>query len=112
MGYLSTGSPTLQRGGENQKWPSSGQIGYMTSAVRWSPRPSERGRKPEAANKWADWLHNPYRLGSTMLWSGGQNQQLPTSGQIGYITPTVWGPQCFGVGDKTSNCPQMGRLAT
>ena len=34
-----------------------------------------------------------------MLQSGGQNQQWPTSGQIGYITPAVWGPQHLRAGE-------------
>ena len=64
--------------------------------------------------------------GSPMLQSGGQNQHRPTSGWIGYITPTVWGsgqigditpavwagPQRFRVGDEISSGPQMGRLGT
>ena len=72
-----------------------------------------------------------------MLHSGGQYQQWPTSGRIGYITPTIWavpnasqrgtisrmankwadwlhnpchlgGPQTFTAGDKMKNGPQVG----
>ena len=79
--------------------------------------------------------------GSPTLQSGGQTQHSPTSGQFGYITPTIWevpyasqrgtksvvahkwadwlnnpcrlgGPQRFTSGDKISIGPQMGRLAT
>ena len=63
------------------------------------------------AHKWADSLHNPSTLGgphrlrvgdkikneltgfrgSPKLQSAGENHKSPRNGQIGYITPTVWG---------------------
>ena len=85
------GSPPLQSGGQNQKWPTSGQNGYLTPAVSGIPTASERGAESEVAHKWAKWLpHLPYR-GSPPLQSGGQNQKWPTSGQNGYLTPAVSG---------------------
>ena len=79
------GSPTLRRGGGNQKWPTSGRIGDITGAVwgvcnaaemhiksevahKWGggyitptvsgvPNASELWTKSEVAHKWADWLH-------------------------------------------------------
>ena len=132
------GSPPLQSGGQNQKWPTSGQGGYIIPtaskrgaksevAQKWArwlhhpcrvgiPTASKRGAKSEVAHKWARWLHRPCRLGdphrfraggkirsgpqvgkvatsplpppgSPPLQSGGQNQEWPTSGQDGYITP-------------------------
>ena len=42
------GAPPLQSGGQNQKWPTSGQIGYLTPAVSGSPTASERGAKSES----------------------------------------------------------------
>ena len=126
MGKLATsplpyrGAPPLQSGGQNQKWPTSGQIGYLTPAVSGSPTASERGAKSEVAHKWANWLPHPCRIGephrfraggkirsgpqvgnlatsplpyrgAPTLQSGGQNQKWPTSGQIGYLTPAVSG---------------------
>ena len=126
MGKLATsplpyrGSPPLQSGGQNQKWPTSGQIGYLTPAISGSPTASERGAKSEVAHKWANWLPHPCRIGephhfraggkirsgpqvgklatsplpyrvAAPLQSGGQNQKWPTSGQIGYLTPAVSG---------------------
>ena len=114
------GSPPLQSGGQNQKWPTSGQIGYLTPAVSGIPTASQRGAKSEVAHKWANWLPHPCRIrdphrfkaggkirsgpqvgklatsplpyrGSPPLQSGGQNQKWPTSGQIGYLTPAVSG---------------------
>ena len=114
------GSPPLQRGGQNQKWPINEQGGYITPAASGIPTSSERGAKSEVAHKWARWLHHPYRLGdphrfraggkirsgpqmgklatsplpprgSPPLQSGGQNQKWPTSGQGGYLTPAASG---------------------
>ena len=114
------GSPPLQSGGQNQKWPTSGQNGYLTLAVSGIPTASQRGAKSEVAHKWAKWLPHPCRIGdphrfraggkirsgpqvgkmatsplpyrgSPPLQSGGQNQKWPTSGQNGYLTPAVSG---------------------
>ena len=114
------GSPLLQSGRQNQKWPTSGQNGYLTPAVSGIPTASERGAESEVAHKWAKWLPHPCRIGdphrfkaggkirigpqvgematsplpyrgSPPLQSGGQNQKWPTSGQSGYLTPAVSG---------------------
>ena len=39
----SRGSPPLQSGGQNQKWPTYGQSGYVTPAVSVIPTALERG---------------------------------------------------------------------
>ena len=114
----SRGSPPLQSGGENQKWRTSGQSGYVTPAVWGIPTASERGEKSEVAHSWAKWLRHacclrdPHRCraggkirsgpqvgkvatsslpfrGSPPLQSGGQNQTWATSGQSGYVRPAV-----------------------
>ena len=114
------GAPPLQSGRQNQKWPTSGQSGYLTSAVSGSPTAAERGAKSEVAHKWAKWLPHPCRIGdphrfraggktrggpqvgklatsllpyrgAPPLQSGGGNKRWPTSGQIGYLTPAVSG---------------------
>ena len=79
------GSPPLQSGGQNQKWPTSGQGGYITSAARGIPTASEWGAESEVAHKWARWLHNPYRLGC---------------------------PHHFGAGDRIRGGPQVGKVPT
>ena len=86
----------------------------MALTIGGVPNASEQGGKSAVAHKWANWLHNPYRLGgSPTLQSGGQNHKWPTSGRIGYITHTVCGgPQRFRAGDKISSSPQVGGLAT
>ena len=86
------GSPPLQSGGQNQKWPTSGQSGYLTPAVSGIPTAAERLAKSEVAHKWAKWLPHPCRIGDPHRFrAGGQNQKWPTSGQNGYLTPAVSG---------------------
>ena len=86
------GSPPLQSGGQNQKWPTSGQNGYLTPAVSGIPTASERGAKSEVAHKWAKWLPHPCRIGDPRRFrAGGQNQKWPTSGHNGYLTHAVSG---------------------
>ena len=136
------GSPPLQSGGQNQKWPTSGQIGYLTPAVTGSPTFAKRGAKSEVAQKWANWLPHPCRIGephrfkaggkirsgpqvgklatsplpyrgAPPLQSGGINKKWPTSGQIGYLTPAVSGsPTAAQRGGKIRSGPQVGKLAT
>ena len=116
----SLGSPPLQSGGQNQKWPTCGQSGYVAAAVSGIPTASEQGAKSEGAHLWAKWLCHRCRvgdpgrfragdkirsgplvgkvatsplpsLGSPPLQSGGQNQKWPTCGQSGYVTAAVSG---------------------
>ena len=107
----SRGSPPLQRGGQNQKWPICGQCGYVTPAVSGIPTAAEQGGKSEVAHLWARWLRHPCHLGdphrcraggkseAAHLWtrrlrytcrSGRQNQKRPTW-QCGYVTLAVSG---------------------
>ena len=87
----SRGSPPLQSGGQNQKWPTCGQNGYVTPAVSGIPGAAQRGAKSEAAHKWAKWLRHIAVSGIPPLQSGGQNQKWPTCGLNGYVTPAVSG---------------------
>ena len=116
----SRGSPPLHSGGQNQKWPTCGQSGYVTPTVSGIPTALERGAKSEVAHLWAKWLRHPCRLGdphrftaggkirsgplvgkvatsplpsrgSPALQSGRQNQKRPTCGQGGYLTPAISG---------------------
>ena len=136
------GSPPLQSGGQNQKWPTSGQNGYLTPAVSGIPTASERGAISEVAHKWAKWLPHPFRIrdlhrfraggkvrcgprvgkmatsplpyrGSPPLQSGGQNQKCPTSGQNGYLTLAVSGISTASEhGGKIRSGPKVGKMAT
>ena len=79
------GSPPLQSGGQNQKWPTSGQNGYLTPAVSGIPTASERGAESEVAHKWAKWLPHPCRIGD---------------------------PHRFRAGGRIRSGPQVGKMAT
>ena len=111
----------FRAGGQNQKWPTCGQGGYVTPAVSGIPTASERGdkirsgplvgkvatstlpsrgspplqsggTKSEVAHLWARWLRNPCRVGDPHRFRAGvQNQKWPTCGQGGYVTPAVSG---------------------
>ena len=135
------GSPPLQSGGQNQKWPTSGQSGYLTLAVSGIRTAAERRAKSEVADKWAKWLPHPCRIGDPHRFgAGGQNQKWPTSGQNGYLTPAVSGiptaserglksevahkwakwlphpcrigdPHRFRAGGKMRSGPQVGKVA-
>ena len=88
----SRGFPSLKSGEVNQKWPTSGQSGYVTPAFSGIPTASERGAKSEVAPLWAKWLRHPRRLGDPHRFRAeGENRKWPTSGQSGYITPPVSG---------------------
>ena len=114
------GSPPLERGGQNQKWPTCEQGGYVNPAASGIPSASKRGTKSEVAQLWARWLHHPCRLIDPLRYkaggkirsgplvgkvatsplpprgypppqSGGQNRKWPTCGQGGYVTPAASG---------------------
>ena len=138
----SRGSPPLQSGGGNQKWPTCGQSGYVNRAVSEILTAAERGAKSEVAHLWAKWLPHPCRLGdahrfraggeirggplvgkvatsplpsrgSPPLQSGGQNQKWPTCGQSGYVTPAVSGiPTAAERGGKSEVAQLVGKVAT
>ena len=133
------GAPQCLARGENQKWPTSGQNGYITPAFlglsnahqgekirngpqvgtmptsplpsRGSPMPS-KGRKSEMAHKWAQWLHHPCFLGAPQRLARGENQKGPISRQSGYITPAFSGIPNAQQGEKIRNGPQVGIVAT
>ena len=136
------GSPQLQSGGQNQKWPTSGQNGYLTPAVSGIPTASERGAKSEEAQKWAKWLPHPCRIGDPHRFrAGGKIRRGPQVGKNGYLTPAVSGiptasergaksdvahkwakwlhhpcriedPHHFRAGGKIRSGPQVGKVST
>ena len=138
----SRGSPPLQSGGQNQKWPTCGQSGYVTPAVSGIPTASERRAKSEMAHLWAKWLRHPCRLEDPHRFrAGGVNQKRHKSGQNGYVTPAVsgiptaaergaksqvahkwakwlrrpcrrWDPHRFRAGGKMRSGPLVGKVAT
>ena len=86
------GSPPLQSGGRNQKWPTCGQRGYVTPAASGIPSASEQGGKIRSGPLVGKVATSPLPpRGSPPLQSGGQNQKWPTCGQGGYVTPAASG---------------------
>ena len=68
-GYVTpaaSGIPSASEQGQNPKWPACGQGGYITPAASGIPSVSERGAKSEVAHLWARWLRNPCRLGDPL----------------------------------------------
>ena len=132
------GSPPLQSGGQNQKWPINGQSGYVTPAASGILTATKRGAKSEVAHTWARWLRHPCRLGDPLsfipggkirsgpymgkvatsplpplgsppLQSGGQNQKWPIHGQGGYVTPTASGTPPLQSGGQNQKWPINGQ---
>ena len=98
----------LHSGKQNQKWPTSGQGGYMTPTASGVPNASERETKSEVDHNWAQSPHDPCRLGSPTLQSGKQNQKWTTSGSSGDITPAVWGVPTLQSGGQNQKWPMSG----
>ena len=65
-----------ERGGGDQKWPTCGQTGYVTPAVWGIPTASERGEKSKVAHKWAKWLRHPCRLGDPHRCRAGRKSEV------------------------------------
>ena len=90
----SRGSPPLQTGGQNKKWPTSGQNGYVTLAVSGSATAAEKGAKSEVAHLWANWLRHPSRVGDPQrcrAGGGGGGQEWPTREQSCSVTRAISG---------------------
>ena len=137
----SRGSPTLQSGGQNQKWPTNGRFGYITIAV-WGLQHFRAGDKIRSGPQVGSLAASPTpSRGSPTLQSWWENWKWPTNGQIGYIGPAIWGvpnashrgtkskvvdkctdwldcpcggggPQHFKAGNKNHKLPQKCVLAT
>ena len=104
------GPHRFRAGGQNQRWPTSGQGGYITRAVWGVPTATKRGAESMVAHKWARWLYNPCHLGGSLgLQSGGHNHRWPKSGQGGYITPAAWGSPPLQSGGQDQRWPTSGQ---
>ena len=136
------GSPPLQSEGQNQKWPTIGQGGYITPTALGDPTALERGGKIRSGPQVGKVAISPLPpRGSPPLHSGGQNQKWPKMGQGRYITPAAWGnptasergaksevahkwarwlhnpchlggPHRFRAGGKIRSGPRVGNVAT
>ena len=115
-GYLSpvvSGIPTLQSGGQNQKWPTSGQSGYLTPAVSGIPTAAERGAKSEVAHKWAKWLPHPCSIGDPHASERGAKSEVAHKWANWLPHPCrIGNPHRFRAGGKIRSCAQVGKVAT
>ena len=107
----SRGSPPLQSGGGNQKWPTWGQSGFVTPSVPGIPTASERGGEIRSGPLVGKVAMSPLpSRGSPPLQGGVENQKRPTCGQSGYVTPAVSGiPTASERGRKSEVVPKRGR---
>ena len=111
----SRGSPPLQSGGGgDQKWPPSGQSGYITPAVPRIPTASERGAKSEVAQLWAKWLHHACRLGAPHRFTpGGKIRSGPQVGKVAMSPlPSRGSPPLQSRGGGIRSSPLVGKVAT
>ena len=107
------GSPPLQSGGQNQKWPTCGQGGYVTPAASGIPTASEQGTKSEVAHLWARWLCTPCRLGDPLPSEWGAKSEVAHLWARWLRTPCRLGdPLRFSAGDKIRSGPLVGKVAT
>ena len=121
------GSPTVHSGG--RKYPTSGQIGYVTDAVWGVHNIVERGTKSAVAHNWADLLCHPCNLGGSSSPSDRGTKTKVAHKWANRLCPPLWGvpnasehwprapwrargPQRLGLGDTMSGGPEVGRLAT
>ena len=108
------GSPLLQSGGRNQRWPTSGQGGYITPAAWGVPTASERGAESEVAHEWARWLHNPFRMGvpTSSPWGGGKPEVAHKWARWPHSPFRLGGPHRFKAGGGIRGGPQVRKVAT
>ena len=107
------GSPPLQSGGHNHKWPTNGQGGYITLAAWAVSTASERGAESQVAHKWATWLHNPCRLGGPHRFIAGAESEVAHKWARWLHHPCrMGGLHSFRAGGRIRRGPQMGKVAT
>ena len=134
----SSGSPTLQSRGQNQKWahmwadwlhqpatwgvPGASKrrgrsdvdrhVGGMAISPLHERSPTRHSgtKSQKAAHMWADSLEHPYCLGgSPGLESGGRNQKWTHTSVDGLHQPChLSGCQCVHMGDKIRSGPTCG----
>ena len=107
------GSPPLQSGGQNQKWPTCEQGGYVTPAASGIPYALERGAKSEVAHLWARWLHHPCRQGIPSASKRGTKSEVAHSWARWLRHPCRLGhPHRYRAGGKIRSGPLVSKVAT
>ena len=85
----STPSSSTTRFRARDKIRRGPQVGGSTA---WGGRnTSERGAKSQVDHKWAQWVHNPCRLGGPQGFRAGEKIRSGPQGASGYITPAAYG---------------------
>ena len=102
------GSPPLQSGGQNQKWPRNGQGGCITPAAWGVPTALEQGAESEVAHKWAGWLHNPCLGGPHRFRRGAESE---VAHRWLHNPCRLGGPHRFRAGGGIRGGPQVGKVA-
>ena len=109
----SRGSPPLQSGGQNQRWPTCGQSGYVTPAVSGIPTAAERGGESEVAHTWAKWLRHPCRLGDPHRFTAGSKiRSGPLVGKVATSPLPSRGSPPLHSGREIRSGPLVDKVAT
>ena len=99
--------------GQNQKWPTCGQSGYVTPAVTGIPTALKRGAESEVAHLWAKWLRHPCRLGDTHRFRAGGKSEVAHKWAKWLRHPCRLGdPHRCRAGGEIRNGPLVGKVAT
>ena len=107
------GTPSLQSVGQNRKWPTSGQGGYITLAAWGLPIALGRGAESVVAHKWATWLHDPCRLGGPHSFRAGGKSEVAHKWARWLHNPCcLGGPHSFKAWGRIGSGPQVGKVAT
>ena len=120
-----------QGGGQNQKWPTCGQSGYVTPAVSGIPTAAEQGGKSEMAHLWAKWRRHPCRLRNPHRCRAGSKMRsgplvgkvamspLPGKSEVAYLWTNglrhpcrLGDPHRCRAGGKVRSGPLVGKVAT
>ena len=103
----------FKAGGQNQRWPTSGQGGYTNFAALGLPTALERGAKSQVADKWARWQHNPCLLGLPTASNRGAKSEVAQNWAKWLHNPgRLGGPHRFKPGDKIKRGPQVNKVDT
>ena len=101
----SRGSPPLQSGQQNQKWPTFMQSGYVTPAVLGDLHRCKAGGKIESGPQVCKVATSPL--------PSRRSPPLHSGGQSGYLGPCRLGdPHGCTAGGKIKSGPIVGKLAT
>ena len=110
----SRGSPMLQCRGQNQMWPTSGQISFITRAVlvgpqqlnasdniRSGPQVADGRFRPCLLGGRVDWLHHPCRLKGSPMFNARDNTKSGAQAGGCLQHPCRLGvPRCFNAGEN------------